>query len=68
MDERPNPVLQWLPFMRMGCLFALIAMALYLNASNFDHTEIAAMIMMFLGATGIEGGAKALKTMLTPKE
>ena len=38
--------------------FAIIVGAMWFNASNFDKTEVTALVMIALGAGGIDGMKK----------
>lgn len=40
--------------------FSIVVGAMWFNASNFDKTEITALVMIALGTTGVDGIKKAI--------
>lgn len=46
---------------RLAALLVAMCFVLWFNASNFDATEIKAIITLFMTSIGIEAGVKALK-------
>jgi len=50
--------------LRLVVLLVSMFGVLYINASNFDRTEIVSIVQLFIMAVGIEGGAKGLKAVL----
>jgi len=54
-----NDSAKWKAFETLG-KFSIIVGAMYFNASNFDKTEITALVMIALGTTGVDGIKKAV--------
>lgn len=46
--------------LRLVILMGTMTLVLWLNASNFDITEIRSLITVFLVAAGLEGGSQTL--------
>ena len=42
--------------------FAIIAGAMFFNASNFDKTEIMALVMIAVGVSGVDGIKKVVSS------
>jgi len=43
------------PILRLAVMMAALTVILYLNASNFDRTEMQTIIFAFLAGGGVEG-------------
>lgn len=48
------------PLVRLSILMLTLVLVLWLQASNFDQTEIKAIILIFLAAAGVEGGLQVV--------
>jgi len=52
MGEAKHPI--WTS-LRLIVLMSTMSFVLWLNATNFDETEMKSIIWVFLAATGVEG-------------
>lgn len=63
-----NPAHPIWSILRLTILMGVLSLILYVNASDFDATEIKTLTQYFLAAASLEGGVAVVKSLVSKKE